>query len=82
MIVEVLSDSTEQHDRGEKFTHYTRIPSLKEYVLLSQYAPKIEVFRRPEHGRWLHEEASAGGTIAIVGREICVDDIYRRAAPG
>lgn len=82
VIVEVLSDSTEQHDRCEKFAHYTRIPSLKEYVLLSQHAPKIEVFRRPEHGRWLHEEASAGGTITIAGREICVDDIYRRAAPG
>jgi Uma2 family endonuclease len=79
VLVEVLSETTEDYDRGEKFAHYMRIPSLREYVLVSQGTPRIEVFRRPERGHWIHQEARAGGTIAIAGRPIHVDDIYRRA---
>ncbi|CAN5923523.1 Uma2 family endonuclease [soil metagenome] len=81
VIVEVLSDSTADYDRGEKFAHYMRIPSLKEYVLVSQDSPKIEVFRRPDRGHWSHEEAAAGELIQILGRAIVVDDIFRKASP-
>jgi Uma2 family endonuclease len=80
VIVEVLSDSTEEYDRGEKFAHYMRFVSLKEYVLISQDMPRIEVFRRPERGHWLHEEGRAGGVIEILGCRISVDEIYRRAS--
>ncbi len=80
VIVEVLSDSTEEYDRGEKFAHYMTIPSLKEYVLVSQATPKIEVFRRPERGHWLHVVARAGETVEIAGRSFSVDAIYRRAS--
>jgi Uma2 family endonuclease len=76
----VLSSSTEEYDRGEKFAHYMRVPSLKEYVLVSQDVPKIEVFRRPERGHWLREEARAGATLEILGQGIAVDDVYRRAS--
>lgn len=79
VLVEVLSDSTEEYDRGEKFAHYMKIPSLKEYVLLSQDVARIEVFRKPERGHWLHEEAGAGGILQILGVAIAVDDVYRRA---
>jgi Uma2 family endonuclease len=41
LIIEVLSDSTEAYDRGEKFSHYRRLPSLREYLLLSQHQPRI-----------------------------------------
>ena len=37
VLVEVLSDSTEGYDREEKFSHYRRIPSLREYLLVSQH---------------------------------------------
>ena len=80
VIVEVLSDSTEDYDRGEKLAHYMRIPSLKEYVLVSQDTPRIEVFRRPERGHWAHETAGAGETLEIFGRSISVDDIYAKAS--
>jgi Uma2 family endonuclease len=53
VTIVVLSDSTEEYDRGEKFAHYIRIPSLKEYVLVSQALPKIEIYRRPERGHWI-----------------------------
>jgi Uma2 family endonuclease len=46
VIIEVLSPSTEADDRGEKFVYYRRIPSLQEYVLVSQNTPRIERFVR------------------------------------
>lgn len=53
-IFEVLSPSTESWDRGGKFNHYQRIESLREYVLLSQTTPQVEIYRRAE-GRWVYE---------------------------
>jgi len=50
LIVEVLSESTEGYDRGAKAAHCRRIPSLREYVLVSQREPLIEVYRRNERG--------------------------------
>src|SRR5688500_2445576 len=41
VIIEVLSDSTESWDRGGKFAHYRLLPSLREYVLVSQSEPRI-----------------------------------------
>ncbi len=52
LLVEVLSRSTEAHDRGAKFAHYRSIPALQEYLLLSQDEPLAEVFFRKENGRW------------------------------
>ena len=56
VIIEVLSDSTENYDRGKKFEHYRRIASLKEYVLISQNIPKIERFLKTDHRRWILDE--------------------------
>jgi Uma2 family endonuclease len=50
ILVEVLSDSSEAYDRGAKAGHYRRIPPLREYVLVSQREPIVEVQRRNEHG--------------------------------
>ncbi|PRP90741.1 hypothetical protein ENSA5_61750 [Enhygromyxa salina] len=79
LIIEVLSDSTEAHDRGEKAAHYRQLASLKEYVLMSQHEPRIEVFRRNEAGRWELYEAVAGQRVelASVGASLDVDEIYR-----
>lgn len=79
VLVEVLSDSSEAYDRGEKFAHYRRIPSLQEYVMVSQHDPRIEVHRRNEAGRWELYEAGAGESVelASIGCRLNVDDIYR-----
>lgn len=53
VIVEVLSKTTEAYDRGRKFEHYRRLPSLREYVLVSQEAATIERFTREGDGRWV-----------------------------
>jgi Uma2 family endonuclease len=53
VIVEVLSDSSEAYDRGDKFGQYRTIETLKEYVLASQKEARIEHFRRLPDGSWL-----------------------------
>lgn len=77
VLVEVLSDSTESYDRGEKFAHYMRLASLKEYVLVSQRERRIEVLRRPEsRGHWESAAAGAGEAVTIAGATLAVDEIY------
>ena len=51
-IVEVLSDSTEAYDRGDKFALYRRIPSLREYLLVSQQRVGVELYQRGADDRW------------------------------
>ncbi|MCE2485388.1 MAG: Uma2 family endonuclease [Desulfurellaceae bacterium] len=53
-----MSSSTEAYDRGEKAEHCRRLPSLAEYLLISQDKPHLEHYRRQADGRWLLSEAS------------------------
>ncbi|MEA3213362.1 MAG: hypothetical protein QOE70_6419 [Chthoniobacter sp.] len=53
LIAEVLSDKTEAYDRGQKFAQYRTIPSLLEYVLISQREPLVECFTRQADGSWV-----------------------------
>jgi len=79
LLIEVLSDSTEAHDRGTKAAHYRRIPSLEEYAFVSQHEPLIEVYRKNQRGRWeLAVEARAGeiAELASVGAVVSVDGVY------
>ena len=59
LIVEVLSPSTEEVDRIDKWRDYQRIPSLQEYVLVSQY-PRIEIYRRLPSGTWEYRDVTEG----------------------
>lgn len=52
LIVEVLSNSTEAFDRGDKFADYQAIESLQEYVLINTKRQRVECFRRNEQGLW------------------------------
>lgn len=77
LVVEVLSESTEAYDRGEKFAHYMRLPSLRDYVLVAQAERRIEVFRRPEgRGRWQRDVARGGDSLLLRGESFLVDEIY------
>lgn len=79
VLVEVHSDSTEAYDRGEKFAHYRRIPSLREYVLLAQTKPSIEVFRKNDAGMWvLAVDAGAGETASLESIDcvLTLNEIY------
>jgi Uma2 family endonuclease len=79
VLIEVLSPSTESYDRGQKFFFYRSIPSLREYVLVSQQTRHIEVFRRRNgDGVWeLHESNDSGEiTLESIGCEFPVEDVY------
>jgi Uma2 family endonuclease len=52
LIIEVLSDSTEAFDRGDKFADYRHLETLQEYVLVKQDQQSVDCFRRNEQGRW------------------------------
>lgn len=65
IIVEVLSESTELNDRGEKWAHYRKVPSLRYYILVSQHVPLVEVYGRP-HAQSLFYFESFEGLDAIV----------------
>jgi Uma2 family endonuclease len=79
LIVEVLSKSTEAYDRGAKFAHYQTLPSLTDYVLVSQRERRIEHFRRLDTGQWLltvHQGDDAVLKLPALGCEIPLADIY------
>lgn len=78
LIVEVLSDSTERIDLGEKFEKYTTIPSLLEYVVISQDVPLVRLFRR--RTAWEREAYRANDTFRLesVALDVPVLHIYRR----
>lgn len=79
-IVEVLSKSTESYDRGDKWKDYQTIPSLADYVLVSQRIPRIEHFRRGADGAWTYRVAGPGGRLELAnGAVLAVDEIYERA---
>jgi Uma2 family endonuclease len=66
VIVEVLSASTEQYDRGDKFRPYLEVESLQEYVMISQDEPRVEtVFRQPD-GTWAIAPATGLDSIALL----------------
>ncbi|MBI3210106.1 MAG: Uma2 family endonuclease [Candidatus Solibacter usitatus] len=53
LLFEVLSPSTEHHDRSFKSTHYRAIPSVREFVMVSQTEPLVEIYRRQTDSNWL-----------------------------
>jgi Uma2 family endonuclease len=59
VIIEVLSESTESFDRRKKFHRYKQISSFKEYVLIAQDEPQIDVFFKEEDKIW-HLRSFAG----------------------
>lgn len=58
LIVEVLSPTTKDYDRGEKFEHYRALASLMEYLLIAQDKAHIEQFVRQSDDRWLLSETN------------------------
>lgn len=78
VVVEVLSPGTAAYDRGEKLSHYQRIPSLREVVLVAHDEHLIEVWRRGEAGAWTRSEARSG-TITLTSIDCTLElaEVYR-----
>ncbi len=80
LVAEVLSDSTEAYDRGEKFKLYRTLGSLSEYVLISQKQPLVEVFSRDDNGSWqfrVNEGLEATISLRSMKADIAMQDLYR-----
>jgi Uma2 family endonuclease len=84
-IVEVLSDSTESYDRGRKFGHYRRLPSLCEYVLITQDEVKVERYVRQGDDWILTELSHLDDLLRLpsIDCEVPLREIYAKVAiPG
>ncbi len=79
MIAETLSESTQDYDRGKKFTNYRTIETFQEYVLIDQYRPHVEHYVKQATKQWLFREydgLEATFTLASVSVEIALADLY------
>ena len=80
VIVEVLSDSTEEYDRGTKLKHYRKISSVQEVVLIAQDRPLVERYVRQADNGWLlteFVEITERFEFSSVPVKIAMTDIYR-----
>jgi Uma2 family endonuclease len=81
VIVEVLSPSTKARDRGEKFFEYRALPSVKDYLVISQDTMHVEHYTRQSGDEWmLHDVTAPEVTIRIpsIGCELSLAEVYER----
>ena len=81
VIIEILSDSTEAYDRGNKFSHYQLIDSFAEYILVSQYFCKVEKFTRRKDETWIYSKYHSAEDIVrieLIKCELPIFEIYRK----
>ena len=78
VVIEVLSDSTANYDRGEKFIRYRQLESLQEYILISQDQVHVEHYRQGK--QWILSEFSVLENVlplVSIGAELSLNQIYR-----
>ncbi|MCU0502575.1 MAG: Uma2 family endonuclease [Anaerolineae bacterium] len=83
LIIEVLSDSTRDYDRGAKFDLYKQLPSLQEYVLIESERARVECYRRTADDRWTIEafdDLDALARFDSIGCEIPLRRIYHEVS--
>lgn len=83
VLIEVLSESTEAYDRGEKFSMYRTLDSLTDYLLIAQTHPMIEHFVRRPNGQWVLSDfrgMEAAAEIASIDCTLPLADVYDKVA--
>ena len=81
LIIEILSDSTEAYDRGNKFFHYRQIESFVEYLLLSQSSYHLERYIRQSDNAWLYSELETVDDeieLSSIGCTLSLKEIYEK----
>jgi Uma2 family endonuclease len=88
VIIEILSESTKDYDRGSKFMAYRKIRSLKEYILVDQYSVHVEHFHKTQHGfrtlkefEHLEDELMIESADMILTLESIYSDVQVRKTP-
>lgn len=78
LLVEIISDSSEEYDHIEKWQSYQTIPSLKQYVMISQKEMKVESYKKVAD-EWLYVSVSGkANSIKILDCEIALEDLYEK----
>jgi Uma2 family endonuclease len=83
LIVEVLSQSTEAYDRGDKFTHYQSIKSFGEYLLVAQHRPHVTQLVRQRDGSWLYHDFNDLASVvklSSLGCELPLSEVYQNVS--
>ena len=81
VIIEILSNSTKDYDRGGKFLAYRSIPEFREYILIDQYSYHIEQFAKNSNGKWVlteYDSEESVLTLESVEFQIPLKEIYER----
>lgn len=78
LVVEVLSPSTANYDRGDKFRMYRRNPVLQDYLLVDAEKIAIDLYRHNELGNWEIINYQAGDTIKLqsINLSCLIEDVY------
>jgi Uma2 family endonuclease len=80
LIAEVLSDTTEANDRGDKFFRYRQLETLTDYLLISQKRSYIEHYEKQADGRWLLATTAVGleatVPVASLGCTLLLSEVY------
>jgi Uma2 family endonuclease len=82
VLVEVLSPSTRNYDRGEKAGLFRQMPSLREFLLVDQEPVFVEHYRRLADGTWqiiVHREAGDIVRLDSIGCQLPIADVYEGA---
>lgn len=81
VLIEVLSPSTENYDRGGKFELYRALDSFKEYLLVAQDRARVEHYTRQDDGRWLLDDVQSMDAIlnlTSIGCTLALADVYAK----
>jgi len=73
VVIEVLSETTQKLDRGEKSVNYRKLEALQQYVLVSQNEPRIELYTRMANGHWeLIDLSGMDATLELTAIDVAV----------
>lgn len=81
LLIEVLSPSTKNYDRGDKFLHYRSIPSLQDYLLVDSESIHVEHYQRQNGNEWLlqeYREVDAVLHLKSIDKTVAVEGIYQQ----
>jgi len=81
IIVEVLSNSTQAYDRGDKFKFYRSLPTFQEYILIEQSSYSVERYYKQKDDQWLIDFVTGENAVlqlVSVDWQISLQDLYQR----
>ncbi|GCL55896.1 hypothetical protein NIES3806_32520 [Microcystis aeruginosa NIES-3806] len=81
IIVEVLSNSTQAYDRGDKFKFYRSLPTFQEYILIEQSSYSVERYYKQKDNQWLIDFVTGENAVLqllSVDWQISFQDLYQR----